>query len=284
VTTYDLGDVVPIGVETRDTEGDLANATTVTVTITLPDGTTSGPHTVSSTSTGVYQYDYTPTQVGRHTAYWKAEGTNKSAFTRTFEVLDPAREPLIQPDELRTALRNPDIAEADAEAVVLVASELVRDHCRQQITRATYTTRLAVDCDRRGWFIAIPEGPLRSVTTVVVNGTTVTTHTVDLLNGKVRLPSGVPTEDADDDVEDQAVVTYVAGYDTVPGNVRAVTLALAIRLYDNPQGLRSRQIDDYSETRAGNDDDLAGVSLLPGEERRLRRYRLGAVGSVAVRG
>jgi hypothetical protein len=95
---------------------------------------------------------------------------------------------------------------------------------------------------------------------------------------------GVPTDDADEDVEDQAVVTYTAGYSTVPGNVKAVALAVAGRIYDNPQGLRSRQIDDYSETRAGDDDDLAGVSLLPTEERRLRRYRLGAVGSVPVRG
>jgi hypothetical protein len=165
-----------------------------------------------------------------------------------------------------------------------MASGIVRDHCRQEITSATVTRRLPLTYDRRGWYVQIPEQNLTAVTTVVVNGTTITTHTVDLLNRQVRLVDGVPTDDADEDVEDQAVVTYTAGYSSAPGNVKAVALAVAGRIYDNPQGLRSRQIDDYSETRAGNDDDLAGVSLLPGEERRLRRYRLGAVGSVAVRG
>lgn len=165
-----------------------------------------------------------------------------------------------------------------------MAHGIVRDHCRQEITTATVTRRLPVVYDRRGWYVQIPEQNLTAVTTVVVNGTTVTTHTVDLLNRQVRLVDGVPTDDADEDVEDQAVVTYTAGYSTVPGNVKAVALAVAGRIYDNPQGLRSRQVDDYSETRAGDDDDLAGVSLLPTEERRLRRYRLGSVGSVPVRG
>jgi hypothetical protein len=175
----------------------------------------------------------------------------------------------------------------DTSSATLAREEamgIVRDHCRQEITTATHTHRLPVSYDRRGWFVAVPERPLTAVTTVVVNGTTVTTHTVDLLNSQVRLVDGVPTDDADEDVEDQAVVTYTAGYATVPANVKAVALAVAGRIYDNPQGLRSRQIDDYSETRAGDDQDLAGVTLLPREERLLRRYRVGAVGSVVVRG
>lgn len=45
-------------------------------------------------------------------------------------------------------------------------------------------------------------------------------------------------------------VTYSHGYATVPDEVVAVVLAAAANLYNNPAGLRSASIDDYSETYA----------------------------------
>ncbi len=283
MSTYDLGDTARLAVQVTDSTGTLANATAVTLTVTLPDGTTSGSLTPTNTATGVYQYDYTPSQVGRHGVRWVATGTNAGAFATTFEVLDPAREPLVQPEDLRQALRDDDITDAAADSAVWTASGLVRGYCRQELTRATHTQRLPIGYDRRGWFIRLPQRPLQSVTRVAVNGTTVTTHTVDLLNGLVRLPDGVPTTDADEDVEDQALVTYVAGMSAVPGDVKAVALAVAMRLYTNPLGFRSEQIDDYLVSRAGTDDDLAGVTLTATEKRTLKPYR-SAAGSVPVRG
>jgi hypothetical protein len=44
--------------------------------------------------------------------------------------------------------------------------------------------------------------------------------------------------------------TYSHGYVTIPDDVVSVVLDAAAILYDNPTGLRSFQIDDYTETKA----------------------------------
>jgi hypothetical protein len=45
-------------------------------------------------------------------------------------------------------------------------------------------------------------------------------------------------------------VTYSHGYATIPDDVVSVVLDAAAVLYDNPTGLRSFTIDDYTETKA----------------------------------
>jgi hypothetical protein len=72
--TYDLGDAVVLSFTATDTAGNPANAAACTLTITLPDGTTDGSHTVAGTA-GVYSYAFQTTQSGRHTYAWVATGT-----------------------------------------------------------------------------------------------------------------------------------------------------------------------------------------------------------------
>lgn len=45
-------------------------------------------------------------------------------------------------------------------------------------------------------------------------------------------------------------VTYSHGYTTIPDDVQGFVLDAAAVLYDNPTGLRSVSIDDYTETKA----------------------------------
>lgn len=54
-------------------------------------------------------------------------------------------------------------------------------------------------------------------------------------------------------------VTYSHGYATVPDDVQSVVLDVASVLYDNPTGLRSISIDDYSETKAV---ELLGAAMV----------------------
>jgi hypothetical protein len=83
---FDLGDIIPLTIEIRDANGALANAGgTVTLTIGLPDGTSTTP-TVTNASLGRYQCDYIPTLVGRHAVRWVATGTNSSAYSDVFDV------------------------------------------------------------------------------------------------------------------------------------------------------------------------------------------------------
>jgi len=82
---YDLGDIIPLTVEVRDSNGVLAPAGAITLTIGLPDGTTTSP-TPANPTTGRYQCDYAPTMAGRHSVRWVATGTNASAYVDVFDV------------------------------------------------------------------------------------------------------------------------------------------------------------------------------------------------------
>lgn len=54
-------------------------------------------------------------------------------------------------------------------------------------------------------------------------------------------------------------VTYSHGYATIPDDVVSVVLDAASVLYDNPTGLRSISIDDYSETKAS---EVLGAAMV----------------------
>lgn len=79
----DIGDVVTFDFEVR-VDNVLTNAT-VTLTVTLPDGTTTSP-SVSSTGTGKYTASYLTTQNGRHTYRWSATGAATAADSGVFWV------------------------------------------------------------------------------------------------------------------------------------------------------------------------------------------------------
>ena len=82
---YDLGDPVDLQVQIKNPQNVLENATTVVVTIALPDGTVATP-AVTNPSPGVYTISYSAVQVGRHSVQWLATGVNRSAFTDVFDV------------------------------------------------------------------------------------------------------------------------------------------------------------------------------------------------------
>lgn len=90
----DLGAPCPLAFTVTDSSGTPANAVTVTLTITLPDGTTVIPVvTTPPAVTGQYVYAYTTTQAGRHTVYWQAVSPD-DAYTDVFDVR-PAADPSI---------------------------------------------------------------------------------------------------------------------------------------------------------------------------------------------
>lgn len=74
-----------------------------------------------------------------------------------------------------------------------------------------------------------------------------------------------------------AEVTYTHGWPSPPAILKAIALSVAQRIYDNPHGVRteSSALDDHQEsaTRAGSDDDLAGITLTAAELTRLERFR-----------
>ncbi len=274
-TVFDFGAPATLSIEIRDSTGTLANATAVTCTITLPDGTTTSP-SVTNTSTGVYTVTYsTPPTVGDYLAYWVATGTNADTMYRGFTVSGP---PLFELDELDSFLG----LTADATRAELarqVAQGLVRADLRQNVTRATYAASLPIVAGPDGyWRVPLPERPVTAVSSVVVSGDTYvlgTDYTWDGVSPWLRLADRTFSADPFRDVP-RATVTYTAGYLVAPAAIRGVALSVAGRAYLNPGGLRTESIDDYSYTRAGSDDDLAGVSLTATERRSLAPYRVNA--------
>ena len=98
-----VGDVLPFSVNITDATGALANATSVTLTIILPDGTTFSAGTITPTSTGVYNYPYGPTtQAGRHLGEWTATGTDASGQSQSYTVLPIA--PVVTVGEVKAHL------------------------------------------------------------------------------------------------------------------------------------------------------------------------------------
>lgn len=91
---FDLGDTVRLAADSTDPGGTLTNATGATLTITLPDGSTTSPAVTNPPAqTGKYRVDYPTVQAGRHLVRWVFTSPG-SAYTDMLDVR-PADPPLI---------------------------------------------------------------------------------------------------------------------------------------------------------------------------------------------
>lgn len=159
-----------------------------------------------------------------------------------------------------------------------IAKALVEDETGP-VTSATSTVTLPIE---KCGLVHLPARVVTAVTAVQYAGTAAV-YTWERPFPRIRLSSYLlevvpftidywPTVD----------VTFTHGWAAVPALVKAVALSVAARAYDNPSGLRAESIDDYSATRAGSDDDLAGITLTAAEKAALKPYRL-AAGSLVLR-
>jgi hypothetical protein len=175
---FDIGDVVPLSVSVYDSAGALADATAVTVTITLPDGTTSTP-TVSSSSTGVYSATYTPAVAGMFVESWVATGTNASAYRDSFEVVSTLGG-IVSLEEVQAGLNNTNTDDDEAlRSLILTASDV----CEQ---RTKYWRRQSVTGTFDGGCPKLQlRVPVVSVTSVTETGSSVdsTGYTLDAARG-----------------------------------------------------------------------------------------------------
>lgn len=175
-------------------------------------------------------------------------------------------------DELARLSRT-ELDTASAEVARTLATGIVANGIGrkpgQPVESATLTEVLRVDRD--SLCIDLPRRPVAAVASVAVDGVELAESAWEWNPGRPRVwllaaPSWAGREPV-------ASVTYTGGWTVIPDDIRAVALSVAARVYRSADGLRSVSIDDYSETRAGSDEDLAGVSLLKGERAILDSYR-----------
>lgn len=170
--------------EIRDVDGVLANAGTVTATITLPDQTTSNP-SVANPSVGIYNFDYTTAQAGRHLVVVSATGGTLGSlirkFTDSFVVrpADPAM--LISLAEAKAHLgEQSDLQDEELRGYVQVATEVIESIAGPCSIR-TYTRRIRWGYDR----LLLPHRNVTSVTSI----TSIRTPTTEYLTAALDVDS-----------------------------------------------------------------------------------------------
>lgn len=189
--SVDLGDVIRLTDLVRTPAGVLSNATTVTLAITLPDGTALSPApTVTNppASAGTYLYDYPTTQAGRHVVRWTT--TNPvTAYTDVFYVHPAGTTALVGLAEVKAHL-NIDAAttthDDELRAAILVASDVV-EGIVGAVARRTVTE---THSSRGGPGLALRDGPVLSVTSVTEQGNAVAVDGYTLEHGVLYRVSG----------------------------------------------------------------------------------------------
>jgi hypothetical protein len=230
---FDLGDPVPLSVTVTDADGVAADATEVTLTITLPDGTNTVIGPIASTSPGVYDYDYVAVQAGVHRARWVATGANASAFSDVF-VVDPAEgAPFISLADAKEHLKKSRELSEDDESLrwfIGAACQMITD----RMGHVSPVTVVADRTPRRG-VIVLPERPVISVTSVVALPGGDTVAAADPLAGTdgwtLESAEGVMSVPGSGRVR----VTYRAGRSPLPQNFRLAALDLVKHLWQGSQ-------------------------------------------------
>lgn len=228
--SFQLGDVVPLSVTVKDAGGNPANAGSVVLTVTLPDGTTATP-SVTNDATGVYNADYPTVQAGRHGVRWVATGTNASAFTDAFDV-EPADDgDFVSLADVKRHM-NKTSANDDQEMAgfISAACQMIVERIGPVSPVSTSKTiwrrhiRRAVILDLR---------PVIEVASVTADGVAIPQADPDTgtdgweLNAK----SGVLTHSRRWPPAECLHITYRAGRTPVPGNIRLAALELCAHLW-----------------------------------------------------
>ena len=240
--TYDLGDVVPLGITITDSTGANANASAVTCTIYLPDGTTS-TGSVTNPSTGLYNCDFSPSQVGRHAVKWIATGTNASAYSDDFLVRDFNELGIVGLSEAKDYLNIPATDTSNDEELrsfIDSASDLAESYVGQVLGRRTYTDELY---DGGTEFIRIRNPKVISISSVYENGALVssTAYNLDYTGQRLyRIGSG--TLYATNSYGywtggfNNIKITYVSGYVSPPMAAKQGVLVIIKHLWETQRG------------------------------------------------
>lgn len=237
--SYALGQPVPLTIDVTDANGVPGDATTVTLTVTRPDGTddvlTTTGGGVTHPSTGRYAVDYVPLSAGLYGVRWAATGTNASAPpVDGFYVLPTALTPLVSLAEAREHLNLTETTrDFQVAGFIQVASGLAEKYTGRIWRRQTLTTTRDGGLD-----LVRLNPPVLSVTTVVEDGSSLSADSYVLDAGRgwlYRAGSSRWSSLAPQNV----VVTYVAGPTDglVPEFVRQGVLLQVQHLWETQRGV-----------------------------------------------
>jgi hypothetical protein len=266
----DLGDVVGLFSEVRTPDGVLQDAGAATLTITLPDGTTTNP-APDHPSTGVYQFDFATTQPGLHRVRWQFTGANAGVDSDVFNVAPATPVALIGLDEAKAHL--------NMSATVTASDRARDDELRGWIETVTAiveddpevgvgpcATRTVVERHSSGQAVWLHRPPVLSLTSVVpvlTSGSAVSVGDLDVDGdtGEVRRLDGAPLTGG------PWTVTYQAGRRVVPAPVTGAAKAILKHLWETQRGPARLPVlggDDVVMTASGYAIPHRAARLLAG--------------------
>ncbi|MER7953842.1 hypothetical protein [Streptomyces sp. NPDC096030] len=246
---YDLGGTVRLQADCRDASGVLTTAGAASLTITLPDGTTTSPTVSAPAQAGQYIHDYVTAQAGRHTVRWLFT-TPADAYTDSFDVRESAPPGILSLADAKKHLNKTSSTDDDeirtwVESITAGIEGFVGPVIVRAVTE--------VHDFRRARTIALHAPPVLSLTSVdsVLDGGTaynVGDMAVDLTTGVLRLSSG-------GSLQGPLEVTYQAGRRVVPAAMTAAARIILQHLWRTQQGparpQRGMQDFDVSEPVVG---------------------------------
>jgi hypothetical protein len=247
----DVGDLYRLTYTNSSPGGGPVSAGTMTLTITLPDGTTAAPVTVAPVSAGVYLYDYQTVQAGRHLARWVGTGTNPGAYVEVFDVRPAAPAYLISLADAKQQLNITSTASDEELRVYLEAVTAIAERIRgEALIRRTFTDEKYLPDFFRGYGqvdAAQPYGTTTVRSTVALNHTpAVSLTSVSRVNGSMTWDTTLLRLDPDGIVDvlfgpalvGHLTITYVAGYSIVPAEVGLATRIILQHLWETQRGSR----------------------------------------------
>jgi len=220
-----VGDTWTITANLVDASGQPADATSVSVTIRLPDGTSVGPFTMTHGVTGQYTYAYLAVQAGMHSATFAAVGAISPVGVVDFYAY-PAAPGIVTLAETKTELRiAPTVTAYDDQLRGwIVASKTLLEQRTGPLVSRTVVDRFSG---------GKPSVTLTQPPVVAIVSVTETNYTLQpgdyALNGSsgilTRMFGSFPYRFLDG--RDNIVVTYTAGVAGVWGeNIRLANLEL----------------------------------------------------------
>lgn len=225
----DLGDVVTLEFPVLTSAQSYANASTVILTVTLPDGTTVAPSVANPpVETGRYSVDYPTVQAGRHLVRWTSASPT-SAYTDTFDVRPAAPPLIVSLAGMKQHLGKSDPGDdEELREFIEAATAVIEEHRGETVVRRTVVEDMQVGC---ALVVQLPTSPVQSLTSVAtVDGAT----TWDVADLHVS-PHGVVTVQSGPALQGLVRFVFVAGYSVIPANYTLAGKIIVGHLWETQQ-------------------------------------------------
>lgn len=230
MTTYAFGAAARLSTQVRVNKV-LVSPASITLTILLPDNSSAGPFTPVNDGTGLFHYDYTSAQPGRHIARWVTTAPD-GADEEPFEVAPQWAEAGVL--SLREAKKqlNIDAADTDDDEEIAGFIRSITAPCERIV--GSLVRRNVTEKHRGGYALALNRTPVLSLTSVIAIqtggvGQAVADLDVDAGTGIVqRLDGGR--------MRGPLRVTYVAGRTEIPAHVRQAALIILQHMWETQRG------------------------------------------------